>query len=62
MGIHGVENNPATGEPQISGSPRVGLTLSADTRTIMDPDGLEDVTFSYQWTRVDEDGLTPTQP
>ena len=42
-------NTPATGAPTISGAPQVGETLKADTSGIADPDGLENVTFSYQW-------------
>ena len=42
-------NNPATGAPTISGTAQVGETLTADTSSISDADGLENVTFSYQW-------------
>ena len=42
-------NNPATGLPTISGTPQVGETLTADTSDIADEDGLDDVTFEYQW-------------
>ena len=42
-------NNPATGAPTISGTAQVGETLTADTSGIADADGLENVTFSYQW-------------
>jgi len=62
MGIQGVANNAPEGAPVISGVPRVGLTLNADTGAITDPDGLEDVSYSYQWVRVDEDGTSsPTE-
>ena len=37
------------GRPTITGLPRVGLELSADTSEISDPDGPADLTFSYQW-------------
>ena len=47
-------NTPATGAPTISGTVRVGETLTADTSGISDADGLTDVSFSYQWTRNDE--------
>ena len=42
-------NTPATGAPAISGTPRVGETLTANTSGIEDEDGLDDVTYSYQW-------------
>jgi len=42
-------NTPATGAPAITGILQVGETLTADTSGIADEDGLEDVTFSYQW-------------
>ena len=51
-------NNPATGLPIISGEPRVGETLSADTSGISDPDGLDEAAFSYQW--VSSDGTEDT--
>ena len=46
-------NLPATGEPFISGTPRVGGTLTADTTGVADGDGLENVDFIYQWMRID---------
>ena len=46
-------NNPATGEPAISGTARVGETLTADTSGIADADGLSGATFSYQWVAAD---------
>ena len=48
-----VENTPAEGEPQISGIPEVGQTLSADTTAIADADGLENAVFQYQWLAED---------
>ena len=42
-------NTPATGQPTISGTPQVGETLTADISDVADEDGLENVTFSYQW-------------
>ena len=44
-----VVNSPATGAPTISGTARVGQTLTADTSEISDADGLINVTYSYQW-------------
>ncbi len=42
----------STGAPAISGTARVGETLTATTGSIADPDGLPN-TFIYQWIRVD---------
>ena len=46
-------NTPATGEPTISGTSQVDQTLMANTATIADEDGLDDVSYSYQWIRSD---------
>ena len=46
-------NSPATGQPTISGTAQVGQTLTADTSGIADEDGLDNVTFSYQWMADD---------
>ena len=45
-------NSPATGAPTITGTPEVGETLTADVSNIRDADGLENVTYIYQWIRV----------
>ena len=42
-------NTPATGAPAVSGTARVGETLTADTSGIADEDGLSNAGFSYQW-------------
>ena len=42
-------NTPATGAPAITGTVRVGETLTADTSGIADEDGLDNASFSYQW-------------
>ncbi len=42
-------NTPATGQPTISGTAQVGETLTADVSGIADDDGLDNVSFSYQW-------------
>ena len=47
-------NSPATGQPTISGTAQVGETLTADTSGIADENGLENVTFSYQWLADDD--------
>ena len=46
-------NNPATGEPGINGTARVGETLTANTTGISDADGLANTTFVYQWLADD---------
>ena len=48
-------NTPATGAPTITGTARVGETLTAVTSGIMDADGLASPTYTYQWIRVDTD-------
>ena len=48
-------NTTATGAPTISGTAQVGETLTADTSGIADEDGLDAVTFSYQWLAADTD-------
>ena len=45
-------NDPATGAPTISGTLRVGATLTAVTTGIMDVDGLTSPTYMYQWILV----------
>ena len=54
------ENTPATGEPTITGTTQVGQTLTVDTSAIADEDGLDDVSYSYQWISggTDIDGAT----
>ena len=51
-------NNDATGEPAISGTAQAGQVLTADASPIMDTDGLTGVDFTYQWLRVDADGMS----
>ena len=53
-----VSNSPASGAPAITGTAQVGETLTADTSTIADADGLDNVAYSYQW--VANDGGTDT--
>ncbi len=48
-----IVNTAANGLPTISGSAEVGETLTADTTGIADADGLTNVSYSYQWVRVD---------
>ena len=49
ISLGAISNNPATGAPTISGTVQVGETLTADTSGIADADGLDNVSFSYQW-------------
>ena len=42
-------NNPPIGAPAISGTARVGETLTATTTDISDADGLANATLIYQW-------------
>ena len=46
-------NQPATGAPTIAGTPTVGETLTAETSAIADEDGLDKVSYSYQWVQSD---------
>ena len=46
-------NTPATGVPTITGTARVGETLTADTTGISDGDGLDNAAFAYQWLADD---------
>ena len=52
------ENSPATSAPTVTGTARVGETLTAVTSGIADADGLTNATFSHQW--VSSDGVTDT--
>ena len=49
-----VPNSDATGQPAITGTPRVNETLTADTSGINDPEGTDSAVFTYQWIRVDD--------
>ena len=50
-------NDEATGTPTITGSSKVGNTLTASTSDIIDPDGLPN-SFTYQWKRFAANGTT----
>ena len=52
-GAQQTNNTPATGVPTISGTAQVGETLAADTSGIADEDGLDSVSYHYQWIRTD---------
>ena len=47
------QNTPALGAPTISGTVQVDETLTADTSGVEDADGLDNVSYSYQWIRND---------
>ena len=51
--VEAKRNTAATGRPTISGTVRVGETLTADTSGIADADGLVNATYSYQWLSDD---------
>ena len=51
--VQPVPNNPAIGQPFITGTPQIGETLTVDTSAITDADGLTSVSYSYQWIRSD---------
>ena len=53
--VNSEANTPATGSPTISGTARVGETLTAHTSGISDADGLTKVSYSYQWITGDAD-------
>ena len=59
-------NSPATGAPIISGTARVGETLTVDTSGIDDADGMSGAVFSYQWlaneVNIDTDIAGATDP
>ena len=58
IGVAPRPNSPATGAPTITGTARVGETLTANTSGIADTDGLGGATFSYQW--IANDGTPDT--
>ena len=51
-------NTAPTGLPTISGTARVGETLTASIDEIADADGLDNATFAYQW--LSNDGTSDT--
>ena len=55
-------NSPATGAPTISGTVQVGETLTVNTSSIVDSDGLTNVSYGYQWLAdgTDVTGATAT--
>ena len=58
-GVFVVEaNTPATATAAITGTPRVGETLTAALSDISDTQGITGIALSYQWTR--DDGMNVT--
>ena len=53
--VSAAANNLATGALTITGTAQVGQTLTAVTTGIMDADGLNNVSYTYQWIRVATD-------
>ena len=55
-------NHPAFGGPSITGTAQVGETLTARTSGIKDSNGLDNVSYSYQWLadNTDISGATAT--
>ena len=47
------DNTPATGKPMISGTAKVGETLTADASGVTDADGMTNATLAYQWSSND---------
>ena len=47
------ESTAPTGLPTITGTTQVDQTLTADTSGITDADGLDNVSYAYQWIRSD---------
>ena len=48
-------NNAPTGKPGITGAAQVGMTLTAGTADIVDPDGLATPGYTYQWLKAGND-------
>ena len=51
--VSAAANTPATGAPTITGTAQVGQTLTAVTTGIMDANGLDNVSYTYQWIRTE---------
>ncbi len=47
-------NNPATGTPVMTGTPRVGEVVWLDVSAIADPDGIDSADFSFAWIADDD--------
>ena len=55
-------NSAARGAPTIGGTAQVGQTLTVDTSGIADEDGLDNVSYSYQWLADDANISGATGP
>ena len=55
-------NTPPEGLPTISGTAEVGQTLTASTSGISDADGLTSPGWTYQWIRVEPEGMESDIP
>ena len=53
--VAAASNTAATGQPAITGTAQVGQLLTAVTTAIMDANGLNNVSYTYQWIRVATD-------
>ena len=51
-------NDPATGVPTIDGMAWPGGTLTANTSSVDDADGMTGATLAYEWTRLDPEGVS----
>ena len=62
--LSAIPNTAATGQPSVSGFPRVGGQLRAGLGTIADTGGLPETfpdDYDLQWVRVDTDGVSNPQ-
>ena len=55
-------NSAASGAPTNGGTAQVGQTLNVDTSSIADEDGLDNVSYSYQWLADDANIRGATGP
>jgi subtilisin-like proprotein convertase family protein len=53
QGFH-IENSPTTGTLQIDGTPEQTRTLTANTDALVDPNGIDQNSFTYEWYRENE--------
>ena len=56
------DDTKATGAPTITGTAEVGEELTANTSGIADADGLNNVSYAYQWVRVASGGVETDIP
>ena len=52
-------NTPATGKPDINGRTEEGETLTVSTSRIYDANGMNNASFTYQWSRYNGTTTTP---